>query len=155
MKAIFLIAFVVIVFFGGRYTGIWKMSDAPPAPNFPVEIGVVNLPSSNLVQSTLPQEWMLRALGRWPEAKFHQIGDKDGACLAHAQEGPTIAYKDSWRAHLTAFRMVQFIQPAALQPGLPVGPVALRSTPELEKDCGSAYDLIVFPFGVSKRATFF
>ena len=144
-----------ILFLGGWYTGIPKISSSPPAPNFAIRVGLVTTPPSSSHLELHSEEWFLRGVERWPAATFHQIDDKNGACAAHAEEGPMILYKTTVKAHITGFRMVNFIQPDSFHPGWPQTPVLRRLSAEFEKDCGNAYDLVIFPFGVLSRASFY
>jgi hypothetical protein len=140
------------------YFGIPAISQSPPGPNFAVLVGVVKFPESISFPQPRPEEWLLRAVGRWPEADIHLIEDKNGACAAHIAEEPQIVYRPTLRAHITGFRMFTFLNRASFNPGSfdvgwPHFPVLQRLTLALEKDCGDTYDLIVFPFGVLERAT--
>jgi hypothetical protein len=151
-RALLTIAIASILFFVGQYLGIPVVGASPSVPTFNVQIGLVTpLPSSDSPQ-IYPREWLLRRVKTWPGANIHPIDDKSGACAAHAEEDPIIVYKPAMRAHITGFRMVHFLQPGSLQPGFPKSPVLRNLTPELEKDCGNAYDLIIFPFSVLSRA---
>jgi hypothetical protein len=62
-----------------------------------------------------------------------------------------IFYKATIKARITGFRMAHIIGKDLL--GGPI-PVLQRLTPELERDCGNAYDLIVLPGKGPQRATF-
>jgi len=153
-KAGLMIAFCCILFWGAWYSGISRISPNPPAPNFAVEIGLVAPPPSSSFREVFPEGWFLREVQGWPGATFHRIDADNEVCAAHALQRPAILYKATLKARITAFRMSRFIEPSVFQPGLPQPPVTESLTPEMEKDCGNAYDLIVLPFSILERARF-
>ncbi len=143
-KAVAMITLMIVFGFGYwigliHLTGVSVAYAEPPAPNLHIDIATLKPldPAEDLSHS------MSLGLSRWPKASVHEIDRSNSACSSHSQDEPTIFYKTSLKAHLTAFRMVRFQAQSAWN--FEARPELQPLTPEIQRDCPGTYDLLVLP----------